>query len=159
MKTKPTISLDQIEKTVRDAAESSSQIDDNISANELAEVLISEADREFLAELSHILVGDYYRKSVLAVRRKPRPTFGAQYALSQYEHLPQKAQVSDKERRPVVEMTYRQIRAVYWKLSAKIDERKKADPKLTEWKALLDQMEKRAKKEPGITVGRALGLT
>jgi hypothetical protein len=158
MQAKPSISLDRLKETVRESAENGDALNEKLSTIELTEWLVGEADPVFLKELGRVLVADFYQRAVRAVRRKPRPTFGQQYSLPQYEHLPRNGRISEKEACSVIEMTYRQVRAAYRRESVRLNDRKRNDPKLAEWKTLMNEMQRRSRKDPGITVGRALGL-
>lgn len=125
----------------------------NLPAIQLAGLLVENSDPELAADLSDLLMREYYARGILAQRREESiETARAQPMLPGFEHLPARIQVGEGKRVRLLSANYAAVREYYRSLIRAYGERRRNDPKLREAKALLDEMQKHSRANKGITV-------
>ncbi len=101
---------------------------------------------------------EHFMKRIRLERRKQLGERRQLLLIPGYAHLPINICVSEDVRVRLRDATYREILRYCKFLGKRFTKRREDDPKLKEAKALLDFMQKKAKKNRGITVAEALGL-
>jgi len=145
--------LAQVQKAVVKSVDANPKM----PALQLIEVIITEADTALTASLDDILRRDFYAHAVRAERRSRAAN--AQLRLPGFEHLPRTIPGPKGEPVPLIEASYTRVRAYFRSLMVAHRNRRINDPKIKEAKALMEKMEKRFRKDKGVTVGQVVRLS
>ncbi len=141
--------LAQAEKAVGDSLEAHPKL----TALQLAEVLMQEADAGLAASLAEILTREFYVHTIRAARRKVSAR--AQLRLPGFEHLPLTIPGTKGPVR-LIEASYTRVRQYYRSLLIGHRKRTKNDPRIKEAKALMEKMRRRSLRDKRVTVGQVV---
>jgi hypothetical protein len=137
----------------REVIENEVILNPKMPAIQLAET-IYRGRPEFTESLSEILLKDFYRRGILAERRKKVAKERTQFLLPGFEHLPVTITGYRGKRIRLLDANISGVRSYCWKLGKAASERVRRDPKLKEARTLLRKM--KARRDPGITVREVL---
>lgn len=153
----PKMSVGDLAKTAEEMAANAIILEPRISPVVLAGRLVSEAEPDFVEELARSLMIVYFIRVIRAERAKQARKQRQELLFPGFEHLPMRILGNRDKTVTLARATFSDVRRYYKRLSKKYTERKTDMVKVAEAKALMDKMEKFARKEPGITVGDVLG--
>jgi hypothetical protein len=150
----PTISASELARTVQELIENGVISEPELPAEILADRLIEEAERTFIAELGRTLIVRDWTKKIRVARTTKRKLARPKG----FENLPLRIRRHNGTSVSLVKAHYTDLRDFCKVRSREHIARKKDDPVLKEARKLRDRMRRRAKWKRGITVGEVLGL-
>ena len=143
---------DDVLKQARDFLEEAVILNPNTPAAQLSELLVGTDEPERTAALHLILECDFYRRGILAIRRKQTAADRAQLALPGFELLPLKIPGKKGALIDLLDANTFRVQQYYDSLMKAHRERKHNSPKIRQAKTLLDLMTEACTREKGITV-------
>lgn len=145
-------------KEARAIIENALIVNPTMPATELAQLLFQHSEPEFQESLNAVLCQEFYARNIRSIRRKQAAADREQFKLPGFEHLPLKIPGPKGLPIQLLDANVSTVKQYYWSLMGKYSDRKRADPKIKEAKALWQAMKKGAEHEQGITVRQVLLL-